>query len=678
MRHLALLLAAGLVGQAQAQTNLIPNPGFEAGTLANWSFQVNSPATSADASGDVVSTQAHSGSNAAEVVVNKAYDPTYNWYIQLQLPKWNVAPTSRYKITFWAKGPATTIHVGFLDIPADYTYIGGFNATLTSEWKQYTGELVTTTQTGKSVSVGFYVAGSVGSYYFDDATVTLMDPLDTAWYGRHPARIDSLRRKNFTLTVQDSLGKAVPDASVRLKLQRHAYPFGTALAFQNTSNPTGNELWYRQTAAGLFNHAVFENDFKWPSFEAAQGKPDTARIAKYLKWGDSLGIAFRGHALVWAVQNYGFQTFWGTDTSALSCSQLAANIKAHIFRDLAYYKGRLKEYDVWNEATHEQAFFTKCKDDPKYAPAGWALQDSAFVWARAADPTAKLYINDYNNVDGGDNESYYEEIKAMLGRGTPVDGIGIQCHFGGQTIDPANVKVKLDRLASLGLPIKVTEFDNEKMSGTAAFTPAQQAAQFNRFVRLMYSHPAVEGIVFWGFWDAHQWLSLMNSNVSAGIYTADKVAKPAVDSLKYLWNTLWTTDTSVTSNSQGSSSLRGFPGKYEAVVSVGNRIWTLPLDLTSSTSATLTLKGPSTTGIRKTGGRHSFSLHPLHGGLEVRRIASEQDTQFRIESLGGRRMAVATLAAGSTASRVALQPGAYVVVPEAGSGESPRRVAVVH
>lgn len=678
MRQLALLLASGLLGSAQAQTNLLANPGFETGTLDNWAFEINAPAVKADASAAVVTTQAHSGTSAAEVIVNKAYAASNNWYIQLKFPKWDVVPNSRYKVSFWAKGPATSIHVGFLDVPNEYAYLGGVSAVLSSEWKQYTGELVTSTQSGDDIAVGFYLAGAVGSYYFDDASVTLMPPLDTLWYGNHPARIDSLRKKPFQLTVQDSFGNPISNASVHLKLKRHAYTFGTALAFTNTSTPAGDELWYRQTAAELFNEAVFENDFKWPSFEARQDKPDTARIARYLKWGDSLGIPFRGHALVWGIQNYGFQTFWGTDTAKLSCSQIAANIKSHIFRDMAYYKGRIKEYDVWNEAIHEPAFFTKCKDDPKFAPAGWALQDSAFVWARAADPTAKLYINEYNNVDGGDNEAYYEMVKDMLARGTPIDGIGIQCHFGGKKIDPADVKSKLDRLASLGLPIKVTEFDNERMSGAAAFTPAQQALQFNRFVRLMYSHPAVEGIMFWGFWDRKQWLPLMNPKVSAGIYTDAMEAKPAVDSLKYLWNTLWTTDTTLTSSSEGVIGVRGFPGKYEAVVTVGGLNWAVPVDLSSSLSANLKITGPGAVGISKLGLRGSVTMRAVTGGIELRRTDSEAGSRFRVQSLDGRRVAEVTMTAGVTTAQVRLRPGTYVVVPEADRWVGSRSIAVLH
>ena len=62
-------------------------------------------------------------------------------------------------------------------------------------------------------------------------------------------------------------------------------------------------------------------------------------------------------------------------------------IKKRIERDLKEYKGRFIDYDVWNEPFHEKFLFDKC---------GWELMDSAFVWAHRADPTAVLYINEYN------------------------------------------------------------------------------------------------------------------------------------------------------------------------------------------------------------------------------------------------------------------------------------------
>jgi endo-1,4-beta-xylanase len=667
MNKTAILACLMAAIAAQAQTNLLSDPGFEKGGTG-WVFQANAPATDADGSMTVGPEAARTGTAGAQVVVTKAYGAANNWYLQLQVPQWSVKPKSRYSISFWAKGTSATIQMGFLDVPADYAYLGGINATLSSGWKKYSGELVTTTQTGKIVAVGLYLAGSAGTFQFDDFEVIEQPPVDQSWYQDHPRRIDSLRKKTLSLVVSDSTGAPLQGASVRMDLARHSWPFGTALALQATDKPGTTETWYRNTAAELFNEGVFENDFKWPTYEAVAGDPDTARIDRYLKWADSLGMPLRGHALVWGIQQFGFETFWATDTSKVACSQLATNIKARIVRDMTRYKGRMKEYDVWNEPIHEQAFFAKCKDDPKYAPDGFGLMDSSFVWARATDPTAKLYVNEYNNIDGGENEAYYDLLKGMLDRKVPFDGIGVQCHFGGKEIDPGLVRLRIDRLASLGLPLKVTEFDNERMDGTPAFTPQQQAEQLAIFLRLAYGHPAIEGVLLWGFWDTRHWLA----TAGAGLFDGRRNPKAAADTVRNLWNTIWTTDTTMATSPEGRIGWRGFPGKYVATVTRDGRIWTIPVNLSSVSEGTLRLTGAGSTAIgprsTRTAGWRAVSGA---GTLSVLRDASAEELEISIHGLDGTLRARSILGQGTSQARVALPPGSYLV-RSAKTGEAQR------
>ena len=658
---LACLMAAIAT---QAQTNLLSDPGFEKGG-ASWSFQANAPATEEDGSMTVGPEAARTGTAGAQVVVTKAYGAANNWYLQLQVPRWTVKPKSRYSVSFWARGTSATVQMGFLDVPADYAYLGGINATLSSGWKKYSGELVTTTQTGKVVAVGLYVAGSTGTFQFDDFEVIEEPPVDQSWYQDHPRRIDSLRKKTFSLVVTDSTGTPLPGASVRMDLARHSWPFGTALALQATDKPGLSERWYRQTAGELFNEGVFENDFKWPTYEKVAGQPDTVRINRYLKWADSLGMPLRGHALVWGIQQFGFETFWATDTSKVSCTELSTNIKARIVRDMTKYKGRMKEYDVWNEPIHEQAFFAKCKDDPKYAPDGFGLMDSAFVWARATDPTAKLYVNEYNNIDGGENEAYYDLLKGMLDRKVPFDGIGVQCHFGGKEIDPGLVRLRIDRLASLGLPLKVTEFDNERVDGTPAFTPEQQAEQLAIFLRLAYSHPAIEGVLLWGFWDARHWLG----TAGAGLFDGLREPKVAADTVRSLWNTVWTTDTTLATSPEGRVGWRGFPGKYEATVTREGRTWTIPVNLSSVSEGTLRLTGAGSTAIGPRAAR-SLGLRLVSGAgtLSVLRDGAEGDVEVSVHGLDGSLLERSVMTDGSLRLGIRLTGGTYVVRARSATG----------
>lgn len=672
MRLFSFLTGLMAAGVAQAQNNLVQDPGFEGGGRG-WVFQANAPATAEDATFAVEPGAARTGASGAQVVVSKAYGAANNWYLQLQVPRWAVKPATRYTVSFWGRGTSASVQMGFLDVPANYAYLGGIKATLSSNWKKFTGEFVTTTQTGKTVAVGLYLAGAVGSYQFDDFEVVEEAPVDQSWYERHPARIDSLRKRDFTVQVQDSLGVPIGGVSVRLDLVRHSWPFGTALALQATDKPGAVEQWYRATAAELFTEGVFENDFKWPSYEKIAGRPDTVRIERYLKWGDSVGMPMRGHALVWAIQQFGYNHFWATDTSVVSCASLAENIRARIVRDMSRYKGRIKEYDVWNEPIHEQAFFAKCKDDPRYAPDGLGLMDSSFSWARAADPTAKLYVNEYNNVDGGENEAYFELLQGMIDRKVPFDGIGIQCHFGGKEIDPGLVRLRIDRLAAFGLPLKVTEFDNERMDGVAAFAPAEQAVQFARFLRMAYSHPAVEGVLLWGFWDSRHWVGA----AGGGIYDDMRLAKPAADSIRRLWSVEWSTDTTLVASNAGEAKWRGFPGRYEATVTRDGRSWKVPVDLSTDAAKTLRLTGSGATSVARPVDRSRIvRVLADPGAITLLRDAATTEVEVEIRHFDGTVLKRVVLGVGASALRVPLARGAYLMRVRSGDVVADRRFVV--
>jgi GH35 family endo-1,4-beta-xylanase len=463
------------------------------------------------------------------------------WSLQLQPPKF-LADSTFYTLKFKAKiangsGPIVAIVQGG---PPDYRQKESASYELTKEWKEYSMTFLADQKGYGLNNVAFQLGHAKGDIYVDDVEVVPVEGVnDMTWYNAADARIDSLRKKDFSI-------KATPNADVKVELVRHDYPFGTALALYDSKDSV--EKWYRKTANKYFWYGVPENQFKWPEYEPKKGKLKKREFKEYLDYVKDNGWGFRAHTLVWGHQGYGFDKHFSNQGS---CKEIGQKIKARIDRDLKEYKGQIVEYDVWNEVFHEAFIFDKC---------GWGLLDSAHIWAHKADPTAKLFINEYNVISAGETDRLYEIVKGMLARKVPVHGIGVQCHFNARPVVPGLVKERLDKLASLGLPIKVTELDFGTWENGMDFSEEEQAKRYELFIRSTFSHPAVEGILLWGFWDGRHWIK------NGGIIAMDGREKPAAKTIYKLWHETWTTKGTFKADANGDVKFRGFPGKYKVTI----------------------------------------------------------------------------------------------------------------
>ena len=463
------------------------------------------------------------------------------WSLQLQPPKF-LADSTFYTLKFKAKiangnGPIVAIVQGG---PPDYRQKESASYELTKEWKEYSMTFLADQKGYGLNNVAFQLGHAKGDIYVDDVEVVPVEGVnDMTWYNAADARIDSLRKKDFSI-------KATPNADVKVELVRHDYPFGTALALYDSKDSV--EKWYRKTANKYFWYGVPENQFKWPEYEPKKGKLKKREFKEYLDYVKDNGWGFRAHTLVWGHQGYGFDKHFSNQGS---CKEIGQKIKARIDRDLKEYKGQIVEYDVWNEVFHEAFIFDKC---------GWGLLDSAHIWAHKADPTAKLFINEYNVISAGETDRLYEIVKGMLARKVPVHGIGVQCHFNARPVVPGLVKERLDKLASLGLPIKVTELDCGTWENGMDVSEEEQAKRYELFIRSAFSHPAVEGILLWGFWDGRHWIK------NGGIIAMDGREKPAAKTIYKLWHETWTTKGTFKADANGDVKFRGFPGKYKVTI----------------------------------------------------------------------------------------------------------------
>ncbi len=523
--------------QAPPPTKPFPDGSFEQGP-ATWEFWQNAEGLGAF---EVTDHKPHAGMKCGKLTVKNTSSEI--WHVQLVQRGFSVEKDRIYRLEYWARGEndAGVLEACFVKGSPPWTFYSAAKQKVTSEWKRYAMSF-TAPVTTNDIQVAFQAASQRGDYYVDDISFTTegrmdLKPLPADWYARADERIDSLRKGDFTLAAKTKGGRPC-EGSAEVGLKRHEFPWGTCLNFQGGSF----ENKYRETALRYFNSGVFENAFKWEEYERAEGKPNVDDLERYLKWGEQHDFPIRGHALFWGIEKYGFDRHWAR---LKSDDFLRQSMRKRIQRDLSRYRGRIKEYDVWNEPLHEPALFNRL---------GPEIMDSAFHWAHAADPKAKLFINEYSNIDGGDTKPYRDMVEGALKRGVPINGIGVQGHFSGP-IDPLDVAAKMYYMAETGLPLKVTEFDLDVQG--LGLSEKRMAEEYAKILRTAFSHPAIEGFLFWVFWDARHW------RPGAGLFDLDFKPKPAADSVYHLIHEVWTTSKTLKLDSLGQADFRGFYGTYD-------------------------------------------------------------------------------------------------------------------
>ena len=374
---------------------------------------------------------------------------------------------------------------------------------------------------------------------------------DAPWRQAAAERIEKVRKADLAVTVVDAQGRPVPGADVTAKLTRHAFAFGSAVQAKLLTDQTDDARKYRDFVEKHFNRVVFANDLKWAVW-GWENAANRKRTFQALEWLDGRSIQVRGHCLVWP----GWRNMM-PDVEGLKAdpAALRKRIAGHVTDEVAALKGRLVEWDVINEPYTNHDVMDVLGND---------VMVEWFKAARAADPRVKLFINDYSILAGAGldlaHQDHYEKtIRFLIDQGAPLDGIGMQGHFGRQLTPPTRMLAILDRFAALGKEIEVTEFDVDT-------TDEPLLADFTRdFYTTVFSHPAVKGILTWGFWEGAHW------RPNAAMVRKDWSLKPNSQVWMDLVERQWSTDERLRTDAAGRCRLRGFLGEYELTASLDGR-----------------------------------------------------------------------------------------------------------
>jgi GH35 family endo-1,4-beta-xylanase len=350
---------------------------------------------------------------------------------------------------------------------------------------------------------------------------------------------------------------AKPGLSVTIEQTRHEFWFGCAIpdGIFNGSVPKPDIDHFRENFLKNFNAAVTENAVKWGNMERRKGEVRYSVIDAMLDWTEANNIPIRGHNLFWGIPE--FVQPW---VKELSDAELEQTLKNRAETVTARYKGRFVEYDLNNEMVHGNYYEDRLGPD---------ITKKMAEWARKGDPEVKLFLNDYDILTGVKLKEYLAQIRGLLKQGVPIAGIGVQGHLHAETFDRIQLKNALDSLAQFHLPIRVTEFN---MPGQRSkyykdrnlkLTPEEEALkakEITDYYRICFAHPAVVGIIMWGFWEGANWIP------TSSLYQKDWTPTPAAVAYQNLIYKEWWTSEKGKTNRKGEFSVPAFFGKYQISV----------------------------------------------------------------------------------------------------------------
>jgi endo-1,4-beta-xylanase len=204
-----------------------------------------------------------------------------------------------------------------------------------------------------------------------------------------------------------------------------------------------------------FNAIVAENCMKSERIQPVEGSFSFSLADRFVAFGEQNGMLVNGHTLIWHSQapSWFFVDSIGNDVSR---EVLIARMKNHISTLVGRYKGRVKTWDVVNEAILDDGAWRESKF---YQIVGPEFIKLAFQFAHEADPEAQLYYNDYSMAFPAKRESVVAMVKGLQAEGVQIDGIGMQGHVGLHHPDIEEFEKSLIAYANLGVNVMITEFD---------------------------------------------------------------------------------------------------------------------------------------------------------------------------------------------------------------------------
>ena len=331
---------------------------------------------------------------------------------------------------------------------------------------------------------------------------------------------------------------AVAPDSLRALAATVGLRIGTAVIPFDLDHPA-----YRAIAADQFSVVTPGNEMKWQVVEPTRGTYDWSGADRLVQFAEQHGQLVRGHTLLWHNQLPDWLTT-GVANDTISNAELRNLLHKHITDEMTHFKGKIWQWDVANEFFTDANPSTINPNDFWVSHLGPGIIADAFRWAHEADPHALLFYNDYNiaGEDGTNakSDAVYAWLTQMKALGVPIDGVGDQGHLDTQYGFPTKLTQDLQRFASLGLKVAITEADVRTfVDGPSTQVPTDHLAtfaqpyEFSQMLKACLAVRACISFTVWGFGDADSWIPGFFTGEGYGtLYDVNLQPKPAFTDLQ--------------------------------------------------------------------------------------------------------------------------------------------------
>ena len=232
---------------------------------------------------------------------------------------------------------------------------------------------------------------------------------------------------------------------------------GTAL---NAEQITGKDTASVRVVKEQFSAIVAENCMKSGPIHPKENEYNFILSDQFVDFGIKNKLFITGHVLVWHSQAPGWM-FKDSLNQDVTRDVLIRRMKEHIGTVVGRYKGKVKGWDVVNEAIEDDGTFRRTR---YYEIIGEDYIRLAFQFAHEADPEAELYYNDYSMANPGRRDGVVAMVKKLKAQGVKIDGIGMQCHIGLDYPDINEFEKSVEAFGALGVKVMITEMDISVLS----------------------------------------------------------------------------------------------------------------------------------------------------------------------------------------------------------------------